>query len=822
MGGPSWPSLSGQPFVVYVGLILAAASLGFLIHNLPPARIFMGDVGSVFLGYHCAVLPLMMISLMRPSEGARDWVPLAGMLLVWPFVFDTAYTLVRRLLRGEEVSTPHRSHVYQRLVIAGMSHAAVTLVYTGLALTGLVWAAVYVTWPADTLWLIILGLVVEATLLLGLVGRCERRRENELAEAGKALVRPFHSGGAEQGRGGEGGQMKRGFFKSHILVVIGLDGVLVVLCYYAAFLLRFDFSIPPDFMASFKESWPYVLGTKLAVFALFTLYRGMWRYTSVEDLFNVFKAVFTSSLLIMFAVLMLHRFEGYPRSVFLTDGFLTLVAISGFRVLVRLYFAWGTGFEIFPSITRGPKGWKRVLIIGAGNMAEKVIREIRENPDLKLDPVGFLDDDPAAHGKTIHGIPIIGPIEMVTRMRVDFDEILIAAHPVGGAEMRRIVEACEQTDKPYLILPRMGEIIAGSVSVKSVREVNLADLLGREEVRLDQEVMGRFLRGTRVLVTGAGGSIGSELVRQMCRFSPQAVALLDFSENNLFAIEMECLQRFGTVPAHTYLVDVRNRESLGRAFREFRPQIVFHSAAYKHVPMQEIHPREAVLNNVLGTRNLVDAALEAEVKCFVLVSTDKAVRPANVMGATKRVAEMMVECVNRRGESRFISVRFGNVLASSGSVVRIFEEQIARGGPVTVTHPEATRYFMSITEAAMLILQSAAMGEGGETFILDMGKPLKILDMAKDLIRLHGLEPEQDISITFIGLRPGEKLLEEIITEGEGIVPTSHEKILLYRSGPCDAGLLETRVKELLDVAETYDAAAIKRKLREIVKEYSG
>jgi FlaA1/EpsC-like NDP-sugar epimerase/UDP-N-acetylmuramyl pentapeptide phosphotransferase/UDP-N-acetylglucosamine-1-phosphate transferase len=812
-------SMSGQPFVGLLGLVLAGSSLGFLIHNWPPARIFMGDVGSIFLGYNCAVLPLMMISVLKPS-GARDWVPLAGVLLLWPFVFDTVYTILRRLAKGEDVSQPHRSHFYQRLVIAGLSHCAVTLIYTGFALTGLIWAVVYVAWPANTAWLIVLGLLVETTALTHLVRRYERRKGGPIAAPDQVLGKASGFGLPQPGRGGEGGRMKKGLFKSHILMVIGVDGALVVLCYYMAFLLRFEFSIPPDFMTSFKESWPFVLGTKLAVFALFHLYRGMWRYTRVEDLFNVFKAVFTGSLLVMFVVLMLYRFEGYPRSVLLTDGFLTLVAIAGFRVLVRLYFACGTGFELFPSVTSATKGWKKVLIIGAGDAAEKVIREIRENPDLKVDPVGLLDEDPDTHGKTIHGIPVLGAVERVKRLGVPFDEILIAAHPVGREQMRRIVEMCEETDKRYLILPRMGEIINGSVSLKSVRKVNLADLLGREEVRLDQEAVGRFLRGARVLVTGAGGSIGSELVRRVCHFGPQALALLDFSENNLFAIERECLEHFPYVPRHTYLADIRNRDALTRIFREFHPQVVFHAAAFKHVPMQELHPREAVLNNVLGTRHLVDVGLGEDLKCFVLVSTDKAVRPVSVMGATKRVAEMIVECMNSKKGGRFLSVRFGNVLASSGSVVNIFEEQIARGGPVTVTHPETTRYFMSLSEAAMLILQSAAMGEGGETFVLDMGKPLKVLDMAKDLIRLHGFEPERDISIKFIGLRPGEKLLEDLITEGEGIAPTSHEKIMLYRGDRCDSCLLETQIDELLEVAETYDAGSIKGKLQEIVKDY--
>jgi FlaA1/EpsC-like NDP-sugar epimerase len=299
------------------------------------------------------------------------------------------------------------------------------------------------------------------------------------------------------------------------------------------------------------------------------------------------------------------------------------------------------------------------------------------------------------------------------------------------------------------------------------------------------------------------------------------VAFLEMSEFNLFRLEMEWRQRFGYIPFRSYLSDIRDRDAVSRAFQDFRPQVVFHAAAYKHVPIQELHPWETIHNNVVGTRNLVDAALAKEVERFVLVSTDKAVRPSNVMGATKRVAEMLVECMNGTSQTRFMAVRFGNVIGSSGSAIPIFQEQIDRGGPVTVTHPEVTRYFMSVSEAAQLILQAGAMGKGGEIFILDMGKPVRIVDMAQDLIRLHGLEPNRDISIQFIGLRPGEKLYEELITQGEGIVATAHEKILVLRGKTCDPGLLATHINELIGVAHTYDTSSIKQKLQQLVPDYT-
>lgn len=358
--------------------------------------------------------------------------------------------------------------------------------------------------------------------------------------------------------------------------------------------------------------------------------------------------------------------------------------------------------------------------------------------------------------------------------------------------------------------------------IKAIREISFEDLVVRDEVHLNQEKIARYLRQKRVLVTGAGGSVGSELIRQICRFHPQAVALVEMNELNLYRMEMECRQRFSYVNVANYLVDIRRKEALDRTFREFKPQVVFHAAAYKHVPIQERYPWEAVYNNVIGTRNMVETTLEAGVNRFVLVSSDKAVRPANVMGASKRLAEMMIECIDGSSKTRFMAVRFGNVIGSSGSVIPLFQEQIARGGPVTVTHPDIIRYFMSVSEAAQLILQAGAMGKGGEIFILDMGKPVRILDMARDLIRLHGYEPEADIPIQFVGLRPGEKLYEELITEGEGIVNTSHRKIMVLRGNHTwDRKILDDHINELLGVTRKYDGLSIKQKLQELVSDYT-
>jgi len=600
------------------------------------------------------------------------------------------------------------------------------------------------------------------------------------------------------------------------------DAVLVAAAYIIAHWLRFEGSISLSGWAKIRHALPYLVPLKLVCFFAFGLYRGMWRYTSISDLKNILKAVSLSSAVIVLFILYQYRFEGYSRSVYVIDWGLTFMFVSGFRVLIRIL----SGSQIVSSLTRtrkGPRGdlpLKKLLIIGAGDSGEKVLREIYETQWHRFSPAGFLDDDPRKSGQTIHGIPVLGRLDDVGGIKVEFDEILIAMPSVRGEAMRRIVSLCEETGKPFRTVPGIWELIEGKVSVKSIRKVQLEDLLDREEVHLDEEGIRQYIKDKRVLITGAGGSIGSELVRQVGHFHPQALALLDFSEENLFEIEGRCRQRFGFIPVSGFLVDIKNRRSVCRAFREFGPDVVFHAAAYKHVPMQEMHPWEAVFNNIAGTRNMVEAALENHVERFVLVSTDKAVRPANVMGATKRVAEMIVECANGDSATRFMAVRFGNVLWSSGSAIPLFQKQISRGMPVTVTHPEITRYFMSIMEAARLILQAGAMGRANEIFILDMGKPMRIVDLARDLIRLSGLEPDKDIPIQFIGLRPGEKLYEELITEGEGIVPTEHEKILVLKGNAPNRDALNAQIDELLVVADTYDAAAIREELQKIVPEF--
>ena len=607
--------------------------------------------------------------------------------------------------------------------------------------------------------------------------------------------------------------------------IIGIDIALVCASYGLACLIRFEGDIPPEQMELLAQTLPWIVPLKIALFWWVGLYRGMWRYTSIGDLINIIKAAVIAAGAVSLILLLVRYYEGFSRSVLILDALLTVMLVGGIRLLIRVYIqktipASFFNPTFFPFFNPDREKRTRLLIVGAGDAAEKMLREILDNPRVKYRPVGFLDDDPRKQGQAIHGVPVLGAIDDIEELPIQFDEILIAIPSARGDVMRRVVELCDRTGKRYRTIPKIGELIEGRISANTIREVRLEDLVGRQEVRLDPESISRFLCGKRILVTGAGGSIGSELVRQISRFQPQVVGLLDFSELNLFEIEKEFQHRLRELPTECFLTDIRDRDALQGVLERFKPHIIFHAAAYKHVPMQESHPREAVLNNVLGTRNLVDLALETEVERFVLVSTDKAVRPTNVMGATKRVAELFVESMNGKQVTRFVAVRFGNVFSSSGSAIPIFQEQIARGGPVTVTHPDVRRYFMSIPEAAQLILQAGAMGNGGEIFILDMGEPIRIVDMARDLIRLHGLEPGKDIAIEFTGLRPGEKLHEELITSGEGIVSTNHEKIMVLRGKTRDAAALLAQIETLLAISRKGDSDAIRKKLRDIVPEY--
>jgi FlaA1/EpsC-like NDP-sugar epimerase len=621
------------------------------------------------------------------------------------------------------------------------------------------------------------------------------------------------------------------FYKNFFLI-LGIDLFLLSFSIYFAHLIRFDFVIPQQFLILLYRTLPFILIIKIASFYFFDLYRGMWRYTSIADLFNIIKASSLSTLLIVSFILFSTRFQGFSRSVFIIDWCFTILFISAYRLSIRLYFEhlsddkfglipiWKT-LNIF---NRKQADKKRLLIIGAGNCGEKIYREIHDNDRLQYRVVGFLDDDSAKLGKKIHGVPVLGYIRDIRKViyKTMADEALIAIPSTNSQQMRSIVANCKDSKIKFKTIPGMGELINGKVTVNAIREVAYRDLLGREVVKLDKESIGAYLQEQCVLVTGAGGSIGSELCRQICRFRPKSLILYERAESPLYEIELELKQNFRDVKIVTLLADVQDKKQLEKTFKTHRPQTVFHAAAYKHVPMLELQPWKAIENNILGTANVVEVTNKYNVERFVFVSTDKAVRPANVMGASKRVAEILIQNQNGCGTShtRFMIVRFGNVVGSVGSVVPLFKKQIKKGGPVTVTHPEVTRYFMTIPEACQLILQAGSMGKGGEIFLLDMGTSIKIDDIARDLIRLSGFEPDVDIKIEYVGLRPGEKLYEELIIEGEDVVPTTHDKIMALKGTECNLQLLNGKIDILTKIAEDHEIEKIKAKLQEIVPEY--
>jgi len=634
--------------------------------------------------------------------------------------------------------------------------------------------------------------------------------------------------------------------------VLGFDTLLIVLAYYLAYAFRFESILQGHIFRQFTGTLPLILGAKIPFFYIFGLYRGMWRYTSLNDIVNILAVSLLSSTVIISLLLLGNRFAGLSRSVFILDCIFTFGLITFHRVAIRfLCQKFSPGHRFLPA--EGQPEKKRLLLIGTGNAAEKVLREIDENNGLPYDPIGLVDDDPQKIGFKLHGTPVLGLTEDLEEhvRRTRAQEILIATVAVDRAQMRRLVTLCQRTQLPFKVLPNMGELINGQVSIKTIRDISYKDLLGREEVRLEQDKIGGYLTGKTVLITGAGGSIGSELCRQILQFSPASIILFDSSEENLYNVQMELRHEHENIKTVAILGKVQDLRLLKNVFKQHTPSVVFHTAAYKHVPLIERNPWQAVYNNIFGTQLLMEASIIHKVDRFVLVSTDKAVRPTNVMGASKRVTELLMLAysaphwdgnfspawrrIQRHADpaalpgvspptshtTRFMGVRFGNVLGSSGSVIPLFKRQIERGGPVTVTHPEVTRYFMSAEEAAQLILQTGSMGEGGEIFILKMGEPIKIAQMARELIKLTGREPDKEIEIRYVGLRAGEKLYEELITEGEGIVDTHHEKIMVLRSEtgiPCK--ILNSHLELLAQHARQLDSNGIKDILQQVVPEY--
>lgn len=621
----------------------------------------------------------------------------------------------------------------------------------------------------------------------------------------------------------------------NFFIMFGMDILLLMSSLYLSYLIRFDFEFSTKIWVRFKfvQVLAFLLIIKIFFFYLFDLYKGMWRYASITDLFNIVKALSVSTLSGYVFFLFSSRFQGFSRSIFIFDLVISIILVSSFRLAVRFYYQNAVPDKNRHNIIRFLKsfftkkrtGSKNLLIIGAGDCGEHICREIHNNARLQCSIIGFLDDDPQKHGKQIHGIPVLGYIKDIKKIisTVKADEALIAIPSATSYQMRIIVEHCTESGINFKTMPNISELINGELDINSIRKVSYRDLLGREVIKLDEVLISAYIKGKTILVTGAGGSIGSELCRQICRYRPERIILFERAESPLCAIDLEIRQILGTGKVVPILGDIQDDNELQKVFEAYMPQLVFHAAAYKQVPILEMQPCKAIRNNIKGTLNLIEAANRFEVERFVFVSSDKAVRPSNIMGVTKRISEIMIENQNSCAQSttRFMIVRFGNVAGSVGSVIPLFKKQIEKRGPVTVTHPEVTRYFMTIPEACQLILQASAMGTGGEIFILKMGLPIKIDDLARDLIRLSGYKPEIDIKVEYTGLRPGEKLCEELVTEGEDVILTNHKKIMVLRGSKCNIKLLNNKINKLLTIAEDYDMERIISISKEIVPEYT-
>jgi len=606
----------------------------------------------------------------------------------------------------------------------------------------------------------------------------------------------------------------------HLWFLLLADLGTFALSLYLAFAMRFDLKIPPDQLANFKTALPIFIATKLIAFYLFNRYRGMWRYTSIVDLVSIIQASFSAMIVSAALWIFLFHGQGFPRTVFFTDFVFTVCLASISRVGIRVgYYIAGNNYNLISPFLyrRNSKDLKRFVLIGAGSLCDSVLHTMFGVRNANYKVVGIFDDDRSKQGTSLRGVPVVDTTDNIPQYTDLFDEIIITIPNAVPEKIRHVLDVCRKTGKKYRILPRLSEILDGKISIENAREITLSDLIGREEINnIDRSAITEFIDDKTILITGAGGSIGSELVMQCLKFKPKTLILLDISEYNLFQVEKSC-PKSGSIEVLPVLADIRELNSMDFIFAKYRPQIIFHAAAYKHVPLQELQPWETILTNIQGSRNLINISKKYGVDTFVSVSTDKAVRPTSVMGATKRIVELLIQSINGSSATRFIAVRFGNVIGSSGSVIPIFLEQIKKGGPVTVTDPEIERFFMSIPEAAQLILQAGAIGVGGNIYVLKMGKRHKIKKIAEDLIRLSGLEPEKDIPIEYVGLRPGEKLFEELVDADEVVQSTAHDKIMEIQKNGQVRSDLELQINELIELVPTRDAAVLKEKLMKII-----
>jgi FlaA1/EpsC-like NDP-sugar epimerase len=623
--------------------------------------------------------------------------------------------------------------------------------------------------------------------------------------------------------------------------ILLVHAVLFAVSLFLSFLVSNDMHVGASWFPRVFFIWvAAIVFIKLVIFGMLHQFQGWWRYVSVSDLVSIIKGSYLSTLIIVVLWYLLlntglgpvilkenqpedsqavmYQFSPlHPIQVLMMDWVATIVIVCGVRLAMRLYY------EESQTVAGGRAS--RILIVGAGNAGEVLLREIHRIHSARYNVVGFVDDDPKKWGVRIHGVSVLGPVSHLNPLakKHKIEEIVIAIPSATRSQIRRIIEQCQGAKLKYSMVPDLVEIASGKVKVSQMRDVDIKDLLGRDPVKLDTELISEFLHDKVILITGAGGSIGSEMCRQVGHYKPRLLVMVEQAENALFFIQHEFRATFPDIPVRGHICDITDRRRVELLFEDYRPNVVIHAAAHKHVPLMEEDPGEAIKNNVVGTRTVAETADKYHVKNFVFISTDKAVNPTSIMGSSKRLAEMSIQCLNKRSETDYVMVRFGNVLGSNGSVIPIFRQQIAAGGPVTVTHPEMRRYFMTIPEASQLVLQAAAMGRGGEIFVLDMGEPVKIVDLAREMITLSGFRIGEDIEIKFTGMRPGEKLFEELAMTGENMQPTRHPKIGIWKNEPPDAAILNVTVEKLVALADqpdNYDK--IVAIIKEVVPEYVG
>ena len=613
----------------------------------------------------------------------------------------------------------------------------------------------------------------------------------------------------------------------HRLLQLLADAAIVAVSWVLAFEIRFDHGLPVYYDTLLRRTILIVVAIKLVVFIMFGFHRRWWRYVSVRDMWSAARGVVVASLVADVTVYFVSPVHGLrlPRSIAAMDLLITLALVAGARLLTRTVMERPR----FGVVARG----KEVIVVGAGDAGRLVVQEMQRSRLISYTPIGFVDDDPRKRNTRILGVRVLGTMEDLPRIVREYtpDEVLIAIPSASGETRRRVVEAAQASDVQVKTLPGLYELISGDVNLaRQFRPVQVEDVLGREQVEVDFSQVASYLQGHTVLVTGAGGSIGSELCRQIARVGAARLILVDNAETALFDIERELVDERAFTPAVPKLIDVKDRKALRReVFEKYRPTVVFHAAAYKHVPLMETHPLESVRNNVIATRTIAELSAEFEVERFVLISTDKAVNPKTVMGQSKALCEWIVESFGQRRDvpTRFVAVRFGNVLNSSGSVIPTFRRQIEKGGPVTVTHPDMTRFFMTIPEAVSLVVQAGAIGGRGQVFVLDMGEAVRIVDLAANMIRLSGHEPRlpgeldtgrRDVRIQFVGARPGEKIHEELWSEDEAVGETTHPKIKRLSRPPVDAAWLAEQIRELERLADEGDTLEVVGKLSAVVR----